>query len=227
MAKRLSAIREQVKQRMRHQEEGKLDRRRMVAAVKGEKDIRTQHRDMPQTSFAASIALDMSGSMQDHIASGTLYDSAMVLSDTFDELEIPYEVRGFGSVNAQYKAMDDTTTDINRMGNLAAGNLSGTKLEDTAGLATSSLMARPEKNRLFVSLTDGALSDHAATVKQMEYARKQGIVTYGVFLSSDGNVNNHAMDEIYGPGNWTNIEQLSDLPDVVGKRLGVLFNKIR
>jgi hypothetical protein len=60
----------------------------------------------------------------------------------------------------------------------------------------------------------------------MAYARKQGIITYGVFLGTE-DLDKQQMDDIYGTGNWTAINEISDLPDVVGKRLGVLFNKIR
>jgi nitric oxide reductase activation protein len=225
LAKRLEGIRDQTLQRLRFQDQGKLDRRRMIAAVKGSKDVRVQYQEQPATSFAASIALDMSGSMKDHIAAGRLFDSTMVLSDTFEQLEIPYEIRGFGTGEAQYKTMDDPQADLERTGHLVGRSLGGTHMANTAGLATTSLMARPEKNRLFVSLTDGALSDHDDAMAQMHYARKQGIVTYGVFLGP--NPDQTKMDEIYGPGNWTAINELSDLPDVVGKRLGVLFNKIR
>jgi nitric oxide reductase activation protein len=229
MAKRLAAIREQVKQRTRYQDEGRLDRRRMVAAVKGERDIRFQERKHPQTSFAASIALDLSGSMERNVENGRLYDSTMVMADTFEELDIPYEVRGFGDSSAMFKSMGDPTAEIDRVGNLAGTVMGGTNMHTTSCLATTSLQACEQKNRLFISLTDGNLDDHDETVAQMKYARKQGIVTYGVFLETSRRhpPDKEKMDEIYGPGNWAHITDLKQFPDVVGKRLGILFNKIK
>ena len=98
-------------------------------------------------------------------------------------------------------------------------------MKDSAGLATQALLARQESNRLFVSMTDGALSDHQETVAVMEQARQQGVVTFGIFLGHNPDVG--LMDEIYGRGNWTTIEDLSDMPKQVGQRVASIFKAIR
>ena len=41
-----------------------------------------------ETAFAASIQVDLSGSMGSHVQSAALYDATMVLSDTFAGLSI-------------------------------------------------------------------------------------------------------------------------------------------
>src|SRR5262249_21833864 len=107
MATVLAAIRADVEKRLRNLPEGQLDRRRLVRAVAGQQNVRTQSKTLPQTSFRASVAVDMSGSMGHHISSGALYDAMMVLGDCFEQIDIPYESRGFGSSDVQFKSMGD------------------------------------------------------------------------------------------------------------------------
>ena len=52
-------------------------------AYKGMDDIYTSTKERPQTSFAASIAVDMSGSMNPTIRKKELYDAVMTLGDCF------------------------------------------------------------------------------------------------------------------------------------------------
>ncbi len=225
MARQLERVREQASKRVRRQTQGKLDRRQLVNAYKGLDDVRLQTKNEDRTSFAVSVAVDQSGSMSNHIENKNLYDAAMVLARTFEQMDMAYEMRGFGSTNAQYKAMNDKHFDRHRAASLAHLTLGGTYLRDTTGLAAQSLLAREESNRLYVSLTDGDLYDHKDTVAEMANARKQGIITYGIYLGKDVNVSR--MDEIYGRGNWTSIQELSDMPKKVGQRIASIFRAMR
>ncbi len=225
MARQLKRIREQTAQRMRRQTQGRLDRHQLVNAYKGLDDVRTTRKQQDRTSFAVSIAVDQSGSMGGEVRNKNLYDAAMTLAQTLEQLEMAYEVRGFGSTSAQYKAMDDSHFAPSRAAVLASSTLGGTQMKDTAGLAAQSLLAREESNRLFVSLTDGQLGDHQETVAVMAQARQQGVVTFGIYLGRGADVGR--MDEIYGRGNWTTIEELSDLPKQVGQRIATIFKSIR
>ncbi len=224
MAKPLRAIREQAEQRLRRLPQGKLDRRQLVNAYKGMGDIHTAVKERPQTSFAASIAVDMSGSMSGHIRSMELYDAVMVLGDTFNLLDMSHEVRAFGSSAAQVKAMDEPFAP-KRAAYLASGNLGGTLFNDTAGLGHSSLLAREEKNRMMICLSDGAFSDHEESARSLRQARREGILTFGIFLGSGGDP--ARLDELYGKGNWTRIQTLSDMPKAVAQRLASIFKSMR
>ncbi len=224
MAKPLRAIREQAEQRLRRLPEGRLDRRQLVNAVKGLDDVYTATKERPRTSFAASIAVDMSGSMGGHIQSMELYDSVMVLGDTFELLDMPHEVRAFGSSSAQVKAMDEPFA-TQRAAYLASGDLGGTVFNDTAGLAQSSLLAREETNRMMICLSDGAFSDHEESVRSLRQARQNGIVTFGIFLGPGGDPDR--LNELYGKGNWTSIQTLSDMPKAVAQRLASIFKSMR
>jgi hypothetical protein len=225
MARQLKRIREQAAQRLRRQTQGRLDRHQLVNAYKGLDDVRTTRKRQDRTSFAVSIAVDQSGSMSGEVRNKNLYDATMTLAQTLEQLEMAYEVRGFGSTSAQYKAMDDSHFAPSRAAVLARSTLGGTQMKDTAGLSTQSLLAREESNRLFVSLTDGQLGDHQETVAVMAQARQQGVVTFGIYLGHGADVGR--MDEIYGRGNWTTIRELSDLPKQVGQRIATIFKAIR
>jgi len=54
LAQQLKAIRQETEQRMRRQSDGRLDRRQLANAVKGQEDVYTQVKQLPKTSFAAS-----------------------------------------------------------------------------------------------------------------------------------------------------------------------------
>ena len=226
MAKPLKAIREQAELRFRRQTNGRLDRRQLVNAYKGMEDVRTRTKEQPHTSFASSIQVDMSGSMSEHVKKKELYDAVMVLGDTFEMMDMPYEVRAFGSRPAQVKAMDEPFHPA-RAAFLAEGDLGGTSLNATAALAHSSLLAREEKNRMMISLTDGSLHDHEATARTLRDARQNGIVTFGIFFGSQSMCDSGAMDSLYGKGNWTRVEKLSDMPKSVAQRLASIFKSLR
>jgi hypothetical protein len=207
-----------------HQSAGRLDRRQLVNAYKGMDDVYTTTKEQPRTSFAASVAVDMSGSMHHSIHAGELYDAVMTLGDCFEMLDMPHEVRAFGSGSAQVKAMREKF-DPARASFLAQGDLGGTNLQETASLANSSLLACKEKNKLMVCMSDGELNDHQESMRTLNEARKNGIVTFGIFFGRGCNENK--MNELYGRGSWTAVEQLSDMPKVVAQRLASIFKSIR
>lgn len=224
MATTLSASRADVERRIRFKNEGAPDRRRFVAALKGKPDVYTRSEQLPETQFVASVAVDLSGSMAAHIRSAALYDAMMVLGDTFDMLAIPYEARGFGSSDVQFKAIEDAQFDLQRAAALAELSLGGTSLKHSAGRATSALRGAGVANKLFVALTDGALGDHVATVAVLAEARSRGVVTFGIYLGQGAQ--QERMDELYGAGNWTAITDLQELPKAVGSRLASLFKRL-
>ncbi|WP_322489348.1 hypothetical protein [Chloroflexus sp.] len=230
LARQLQAIRAQTDQRVRFQTSGKLDQRRLVAAVRGVEEVRQQVKEMPATSMAVSVTLDFSGSMWGHITSGKVYNAASILGSTFEQLDVPYELRGHADRAAIFKAMEDEHRDPARMAMMAVTNngCGGGNAETapTMALAATSLIARPEKNKLIVSLMDGDMGDHAATVQQLADARKQGIVTFCVFLGQPNDSQKAKLSEMYGSGSWVQINDLSEMPQAVGRRLARIFESI-
>jgi nitric oxide reductase activation protein len=224
MAKPLKAIREQAEQRLRRQSDGRLDRRQLVNAYKGMDDVYTSTKEMPKTSFAASISVDMSGSMKETVLKRELYDAVMTLGDCFEMLDMSHEVRAFGSHSAQVKSMREKF-DPDRAAFLAVGDMGGTMLGDTVSLAHSSLLACEENNKIMVCMSDGLLNDHQESVRVLKEARKNGVVTFGIFFGKRPDANK--MNELYGSGSWAAVEQLSDMPKVVAQRLANIFKSMK
>ena len=198
LARYLENVQEVAEETLNFQSRGRVDRHRFVSAMKDAPDVYKRRVEVDGPGFALSVAVDVSGSMSKEMKSGALCDAAMVLSDACEEMSMPYEVRSFSGRSYQYKAMDEETFPAERAAMLIHGEGGGTNMSQTAGLATTSLLARPERNKLFVSLTDGDLGDHDSTIRQMEQARRDGVLTFGVFLSRGGYVNRDKMDQIYG-----------------------------
>lgn len=230
LARQLQAIRAQTDQRVRFQTSGKLDQRRLVAAVRGVDEVRQQVKEMPATSMAVSVTLDFSASMWGHVSTGKVYNAASILGSTFEQLDMPYELRGHANRSAIFKSMEDEGRDPARMAMMAATNngCGGGNAETapTMALAATSLVARPEKNKLIVSLMDGDMGDHDATVQQLAEARKQGIVTFCVFLGQPSESQQAKLSEMFGAGSWVNINDLNEMPQAVGRRLARVFESI-
>ena len=230
LARQLETIRAQADTRMRFQTSGKLDQRRIVAAVRGADEVRVTVQEQPATSMAVSLTLDFSGSMNQHVTAGKVYNAASILGATFEQLEMPYEIRGHADKAAIFKAMDDEKRDPARMAMTAVvGNGCGEGNSETAstmGLATSSLMARDEQNKLIVSLMDGEMYDHDATVAQLAESRKGGVVTFGVFLGRPNPSQQQKLTQMFGAGSWVPIDDLGAMPQAMGRRLARIFESI-
>jgi hypothetical protein len=227
LARRLDSIRQESIARLRLQTEGALDRRRLPAAIAGRQEVRTRLRTEEVTGMAVSLLVDQSGSMEDHILDGKLYDATCVVSQALEQLEIPYEVRGHGGLSTQYKAMDEPTLAPERAARLVE-DITGSN-EVTApvvGLATTALLARPDQNRLIVNLMDGDMDDHAEAVAHYEAARKAGVVAFGVFLGKPNSRQIGRMTELFGQRNWRPIGDLKELPAVVGQRIADIFESL-
>lgn len=229
LARQLERIRAVADQRVRNQTSGKLDQRRLVAAMRGNDEVRIQVQEQPATSMAVGVQLDFSGSMGKHIASGAVYNAASILAQTFEDLGMAYEVRGHADYPAQFKSFGDPTRDPARMATMSTTGVCGSGNRSTAtdmALTTSALLGRTEANKLAISLMDGQMGDHAATVLQLQEARKQGVVTFGVFLGTAAPTQQKLLDELFGQGSWVQIAELTAMPQLVGRRLARIFESI-
>lgn len=228
LARRLDSIRQETLTRLRMLPEGRLDRRRFPAALAGREDVRTRTATANDTGMAVSVLLDQSGSMHSqHIVTNKLYDATCIIGQALEQIDIPYEVRGHGGASTQYKAMDDTTLDPRRAARLVEDTTSSNFVTaSVVGLATAALLARPDANKLIVNLMDGDMEDHPQAVAQYQETRKQGIVSFGVFLGRPSADQERKMTELFGTNNWRPIAALTELPNVVGQRIANIFESL-
>ena len=229
LARHLDSIRSEAEQRIRNDDQGSLDRRRFVQAMTGRTDVRTRMGSQPETGMAVSVLLDQSGSMARHVGSGDVYTTAAIMGTTFQQLQMPYEVRGHGDSSRQYKSIGDAEWEEQRFRRLLTDGGGGNQCTaPVAGLATAALLASPEANKLIVNVMDGDMGDHMETVKQYQHARQEGIVTVGVFLGNPSSDQAERMSEIFGGvSNWRPIGSLTELPDVIGRRITDIFDSLQ
>lgn len=228
LARRLDSIRQEAITRLRMLPEGRLDRRRFPAALAGREDVRTRTSVTQDTGMAVSVLLDQSGSMSSaHIVTNKLYDATCIIGQALEQIDIPYEVRGHGGASTQYKAMEDPNLDARRAARLTEDCTSSNFVTaPVVGLATAALLARPDTNKLIVNLMDGDMEDHPQAVAQYQETRKQGIVTFGVFLGMPTPDQQRKMTELFGTNNWRPISALTELPNVVGQRIANIFESL-
>jgi hypothetical protein len=228
LARQLASVRDATEERLRYERRGRLDRRRYVAALTGSDTVRTRLGEVPDTGMAVSILLDQSGSMLNHIDNLSLYDATCIIGQALEQLEIPYEVRGHGGSSQQYKAMDDPTFDPRRAARLAVDcSRSNYVTEPVVGLATTALLGTNTRNRLIINLMDGGMEDNHVLIPQYEATRRAGIVTFGIFLGRPGRLDTDNMNQYFGRNNWRAINDLSEMPKVVGKRIAEIFEDLQ
>jgi len=223
VARRLETLKEEIRRKARLQTSGALDRKRFKRALAGAETIYNQNRLSDITSLAVSIQLDMSGSMFEPITEGALAGTTLALEEALQRLEAEYMVSGFGSRCVLIKTFGDRNISDEQAAGMMSRDLGGTQA--AAGMRMSLLGLKEAKsaNKLHVMMTDGELSDRNEAIKEAQEMRKNGILPFGIFFGKDAP---DSMNEIFGEGGWVKIERLSDLSEVVARRIEQIYRKV-
>jgi hypothetical protein len=223
VARRLETLKEEIHKKARLQTSGTLDRKRFKRALSGAETVYRQSRLSDITSLAVSVQLDMSGSMDRYIKDGTLAGTTLALEDALQRLEAEYMVSGFGSSCALIKTFGDRNISDEQAAAMMSSVLGGT--DAAAGMRLSLLGLKEAKsaNKLHVLMTDGDIFDKEQTIKEAQEMRRNGIAPFGIFFGKDAPA---SMNEIFGEGSWAKIERLSDLSEVVARRIEQIYRKI-
>lgn len=227
VARRLEVLKEEIRKRVRLQTSGALDRKRFKRALAGAETVHRQMRVQDITSLAVSVQLDMSGSMRGQIESGKLAGAALALEEAFQRLDAEYMVTGFGTEYALIKSFGDERIREEQAAAMLTNDLGGTNAAPALRLGLLGLKETHSANKLHVVLTDGAFSDTEAAVAQAEEMRRNGIVPFGVFLKhSGGDFSASSLNRVFGKDGWVEIKRLSDLSEVVARRIEQIYRKI-
>ncbi|RME87982.1 MAG: hypothetical protein D6770_08050 [Anaerolineae bacterium] len=224
IARRLETLREEIRRRTRFQTEGFLDRRRHKRAVAGAKTVRKRSRVQDVTSLAVSIQLDMSGSMMDFITGGQLAGATLALEEALQRLDAHYMVCGFGSHYALMKTFGDERIPEEQVGVMMTRELGGTEAAPAMRLCLLGLKVAPSANKIHIVMTDGALFDREEAAHEAQTMRRNGILPFGVFFGKTPPKEN--LDAAFGEGNWAHITHLSDLSEVVARRIERIYRRI-
>jgi nitric oxide reductase activation protein len=223
VARRLETLKEEIRRKARLQTSGALDRKRFKRALAGAETIYNQNRLSDITSLAVSIQLDMSGSMFGPITEGTLAGTTLALEEALQRLEAEYMVSGFGSQCALIKTFGDRNISDEQAAVMMSRDLGGTQAAAGMRLSLLGLKEAKSANKLHVMMTDGELGDRDEAIKEAQEMRKNGILPFGIFFGKDAP---DSMNEIFGEGGWVKIERLSDLSEVVARRIEQIYRKI-
>ncbi len=225
-AQRLERLRASIRQRSRHQIQGRMDRRRFKRAVAGSRAVYQQTKEMDITSLAVGISVDMSGSMEQEIRDGKLFGSVSTISAAMDKLKADYMVSAFGSDTVLLKTIGDKEYPLKERGKLSTMDLGGTRGAPSMVVNTIGLSQSKAANKLQFVLSDGDFSDTERMQAEVANAQKQGILPFGIYLGKPMDRTRLNLDAIYGSGNWVSIEHLDDLSKVVAGRIERIYRRL-
>lgn len=159
-------------------EDGRLDSRRLVSAFNGSPNVFKQRDDRVEMDTAFTMLIDLSGSMRGHKVMIAM-QCAIAIAEAIDRTGITYEILGFNNARgsetpdasdpygyryARFEPLDmwmfktfeerlfEAKGAIATIYDCAAGNNSDA---EAVQYAYERLRARPEKRRVFMTLSDG------------------------------------------------------------------------
>ena len=243
MASAIKKMRMQVEKAGYLKKKGSLDRRRMVAAIKGSERVRMNPAPNLDLSMAASISYDRSGSM--NTSARQLGTIAGILSKGLEKAGIPYEARSYTEAQFHHKTFGERKiSDKALLPLYTTGGGNDDPVSVTLGGAA--LTTRPEAAKVQFVVTDGEPAcrrmaykhpppelqgkdglSFTTGVDEVRHAvrnnQAKGIIVQAVFYAKPSGKSREDVapmfDYMYGPGNWAYIAELADLPKVVTKTL--------
>jgi len=227
IARRLEVLKEEIHRRVRLKTSGELDRKRFKRAIAGSDTVYRRSEASDVTSLAVSLQLDMSGSMEPHIWNGELAATTLALEEALQRLGAAYMVTGFGSEYALFKSFGDKQMRDESVAAMFSTSLGGTVASPAMKLGLLGLRETYSANKLHIVMTDGDFYDNESAARQTKEMRQNGIIPFGIYFGdfiSDGQASR--LDNIFGAGNWARIERLSDLSEVVARRIEQIYRKI-
>jgi hypothetical protein len=224
LAFRLKGVITQAQKDRRLQKRGKLDRRRLVAAKKGSQRTRIQKSLKSGRSIAASLLLDVSGSMRNELTN--LYQYSLATADGFGKAGLPYEIINFARGVGQVKAFEERVTGqklADQMRGLYHGSLGSTPTAEAMMASRASLSVREERQKVQFVFTDGVPDNMADARDQIKENEAAGIITIGlVFASSGWEADIRQAEALFG-GNAIRITDLAQFPRAVEGALARLI----
>jgi len=141
-----------------NQKRGKLNSRKLVKHAFGSRRLFKQKLPGVDTvqSFAFSVVIDISGSMQGPRMVHTTR-AVVIFNEVFKKMNIPFELIVFGNTAKTIKKFDDNVdkTMEKRIAGLTQADGGGTNLD--RGLNAVTIQKRSENNKIVIVLTDGGV----------------------------------------------------------------------
>ena len=228
-SRELRAIKTEVKADRPLQRRGKLDRRRIKAAVKGSDRVYVKRGVEVGQDIAVSIQVDRSGSMH-----GARIDAAVqsttVTTMALEEADIPYEVRSFGGqgfggagqcIHKSFSAPKATDSDLVSL----LGCNGSTPMAVALELSRASLSVRDEQVKLGFVLSDGVPNNPESARKAVDAMRAQGVSPVIIFThpTPPDEYVRTMLNGVFGAGRWEHISSPTGLYRVVTNRIRDIY----
>lgn len=194
---------------------GRIDPRRLSAGMAGSPYIR-QARLLPrEDSIEVSLVIDRSGSVGGD--SEDQYRMAVMCGHAAEITGVPMGIYGYSNDDRdvhQYTYKEPDSSSLTGLGAIFKTGDGGTPTGEAVAFHRDKLQARGARQKIMVIVTDGDPNNREDTVRQVEEARAAGIQVVGVGFRFPGG-DSPSMNKIFGEGGWVNVNQYSEVPEMV------------
>lgn len=235
-AAQIRRLRSEVQRPKRFQDEGRLDRGRLVAAAGGSRDVYVNPGRKFDLDMAAVLCADTSGSMSENsegydddgnrLYSGynKLADAVTVCHMAFSQAGVADEVYSFDDTLQVHKSFAQReAAGLENVYRITSGG-SNAADGNAIRMAAKRLAKRGERNKVIYVATDG-VPDYPDEVRSaVVAARRRGITVFGIFMVNDSNRHwgtaaiRRNMSRFYDQA-FAIVDKVEDLPELVGGQL--------
>ena len=224
LGRRLSAILERIKTQTRspqtHRRRGRIDSRRLAAAVSGNPRVFSRPGTNLNVDLELDIIVDRSGSVtSSQVDNDNQYRMTFMFATAAKQTKIPTTIYGFdgsgwsAGQTCHYAYKENYSDDLRSLDSFFRTGGGGTPTADGIEFARARLAKSKAGHRAIICITDGAASDINAASEQCRLAHNEGLVVIGLAFSCATD----QMNQQFGPGNWLIIDDYMQAPLVVGE----------
>ncbi|MGD2104507.1 MAG: hypothetical protein PVJ55_05250 [Anaerolineae bacterium] len=248
-SRELEAIKMEVQADKRLRRRGRFDRRRMKAAVKGDRRVYYKRGTDIGQDIAVAVQVDRSSSMRCHDVWDEQNEewhrtrpveeaakAAVVTAMALEQSGIPFEIRSFhgpGRTGDQcvHKTFADARASDDRLAQLLSAE-GRTPMKPAVELTRTSLSVRSEQVKLAFILADGQPTPAitAEAVREAFSAMEAHGITPVLVLAFPGEVDadmRKQMDKVAGPGRWQHVRSPAALYRIVSDRIRDVYRNAR
>lgn len=218
----LARLRSQTRAPQTHRRRGRLDSRRLAAAVSGNPRVFVRPGENLNLDLELDVIVDRSGSVtSSQHDNNNQYRMAWMFASAARDTKIPTTIYGWDGSGwetgetSHYAYKEKHSDDLSSLDAFFRTGGGGTPTADGIEFARARLARSEAKHRAIVCITDGAANDIPAAAEQCRVARAEGLVVVGIAFSCS----NEQMNQQFGAGNWLSIDDYTQAPLMVGEMI--------
>jgi len=223
LSARLDRIKTEARGPQRYQRRGRLDTRRLGAAMAGNPNVFYKPGFKLNLDMEIDVSIDRSGSVTgDRFANENQYRMAKMLGIAARETKVPMTIYGWDGGSGHcghYAYKEKHSDDLRGIDALLQTGGRGTPTAEGVRFARARLGRSKAKHRVMIVITDGAANDIPAAAEQVKAAEAQGIRVIGISFvkKEEAGSSSSYMERQFGSGNWVEIHDYLEAPRIVGR----------